>query len=43
LKYGIVVSVSKTKFGPIVFKENLYENLIKAKELGVMNKAIKSK
>jgi len=29
MRYGIVVSVSKTKFGLIVFKENLYENLVK--------------
>ena len=34
MRYGIVVSVSKTKFEPIVFKENLYENLVKVKELG---------
>jgi len=34
MKYGIVISVSKTGFGPIVFKENLEENIIKAKEIG---------
>jgi sugar phosphate isomerase/epimerase len=30
MKYGIVMSVSKTKFGPVVFKGNVYENIIKA-------------
>ena len=34
MKYGIVISVSKTKFGPVVFKENLSENIIKAASLG---------
>lgn len=34
MKYGIVISVSKTKFGPVVFKENLTENIIKAASLG---------
>jgi len=34
MKYGIVISVSKTGFGPIVFKENLEENIIKTKEIG---------
>jgi len=34
MKYGIVVSVSKTKFGPVVFKENLNENIIKASNMG---------
>jgi len=34
MKYGIVVSVSKTKFGPVVFKENLSENIIKAASMG---------
>ncbi len=29
MKYGIVISVSKTKFGPVIFKENLYENIKK--------------
>ena len=34
MKYGIVISVSKTKFGPIVFKENLAENIKKAASIG---------
>jgi 5-keto-L-gluconate epimerase len=34
MKYGIVISVSKTKFGPIVFKENLAENIKEASNLG---------
>ena len=34
MKYGIVISVSKTKFGPVVFKENLSENIIKAAGMG---------
>lgn len=34
MKYGIVISVSKTKFGPVVFKENLKENIIKAASMG---------
>lgn len=34
MKYGIVISVSKTKFGPIVFKENLAENIVKAASMG---------
>lgn len=34
MKYGIVISVSKTKFGPVVFKENLNDNIIKAANLG---------
>jgi len=34
MKYGIVISVSKTKFGPVVFKENLRENIIKAAGMG---------
>ncbi len=34
MKYAIVVSVSKTGFGPIVFRENLEENIIKVKNLG---------
>ena len=34
MKYGIVISVSKTKFGPVVFKENLNENIIKAAGIG---------
>jgi len=34
MKYGIVISVSKTKFGPVVFKENLAENIIKAASMG---------
>ncbi len=29
MKYGIVISVSKTKFGPVVFKEDLYKNILK--------------
>ncbi len=33
MKYGIVISVSKTKFGPVVFKGNLIENIIKASKL----------
>jgi len=34
MKFGIVISVSKTKFGPVVFKENLNENMIKAASMG---------
>lgn len=34
MEFGIVISVSKTKFGPVVFKENLKENIIKAANLG---------
>lgn len=34
MKFAIVVSVSKTGFGPIVFRENLEENIIKVKKLG---------
>jgi len=34
MKYGIVISVSKTKFGPIVFKEDLEDNIKKAKRFG---------
>jgi len=34
MKYGIVISVSSTRFGPVVFKENLEENIIKAGEMG---------
>ena len=34
MKYAIVVSVFKTKFGPIVFKENLEENIRAASKLG---------
>lgn len=30
MKHGIVISASKTEFGPVVFKDNLYENIIKA-------------
>lgn len=34
MKYGIVISISKTKFGPVVFKGNLNENIIKASRMG---------
>jgi len=34
MKYGIVISTSKTKFGPIVFKENLNDNIIKVTAMG---------
>ena len=34
MKFGIVISVSKTKFGPVVFKENLNENISKAASMG---------
>ena len=34
MKLGIVISAAKTKFGPIVFKENLEENIIKSANLG---------
>ena len=34
MKFGIVISVSKTKFGPVVFKENLTDNIIKAASMG---------
>ena len=34
MKYAIVISASKTKFGPVVFREDLENNIIKAKEIG---------
>jgi len=34
MKYGIVISVSKTKFGPVVFRGNLNENIVKASKMG---------
>ena len=34
MKFGVVISVSKTKFGPVVFKENLTDNIKKAAKLG---------
>ena len=34
MKFAVVISVSKTRFGPIVFRENLIENIRKAKKLG---------
>jgi len=34
MKYAIVVSVSKTEFGPIVFRGNLEENIKLVKKLG---------
>jgi 5-keto-L-gluconate epimerase len=34
MKYGIVISVSPTSFGPIVFKEDLIKNIDNAKILG---------
>jgi 5-keto-L-gluconate epimerase len=34
MKYAIVISVSKTSFGPIVFREDLKKNIIKAKKIG---------
>ena len=34
MKYAIVISVSKTSFGPIVFREDLKRNIIKAKKIG---------
>ena len=34
MKYSIVISVSKTKFGPVVFRENLLGNITKAHQLG---------
>ncbi len=34
MKFGILISVSKTKFGPVVFKENLEQNIIKAASMG---------
>ena len=34
MKYALVVSVTKTKFGPIVFKGDLEENLTKVKKAG---------
>jgi len=34
MKYSIVISTSKTKFGPVIFKENLKENILKAKRYG---------
>jgi 5-keto-L-gluconate epimerase len=34
MKYGILISVSKTKFGPVVFKEDVIKNIIRAKSIG---------
>lgn len=34
MKFALVISVSKTKFGPVVFRGNLIENIKKAKNLG---------
>jgi 5-keto-L-gluconate epimerase len=34
MKYSIVISVSKTRFGPVVFRDNLIENMKKAKNIG---------
>jgi len=34
MKYGIVISVSKTRFGPVVFKEDLEDNIVKASQFG---------
>ncbi len=34
MKYVIVISVSKTKFGPVVFRGNLNENIVKASKMG---------
>ncbi len=34
MKFGIVISMSKTKFGPVVFKENLTDNIIKTASMG---------
>ena len=34
MKYSIVISVSKTKFGPVVFRDNLLENITKAYQFG---------
>ena len=34
MKFGVLISVSKTKFGPVVFKENLTDNIIKAASMG---------
>ena len=34
MKYGIVISVSQTRFGPIVLREDLEVNIKKAAEIG---------
>jgi len=34
MKYSIVISVSETKFGSVVFRENLLENIAKAYQFG---------
>lgn len=34
MKYGIVISVSKTKFGPVVFREDLKNNILRASKIG---------
>jgi sugar phosphate isomerase/epimerase len=34
MKYSIVISASKTSFGPIVFREGLKKNIMKANKLG---------
>lgn len=34
MKYAIVISVSKTKFGPVVFRGDLLQNITKAYKLG---------
>jgi sugar phosphate isomerase/epimerase len=34
MRYGIVISVSKTKFGPVVFREDLKNNMLQASKIG---------
>ena len=34
MKYAIVISVAKTKFRPIVFKEDLRKNMLEARIIG---------
>jgi 5-keto-L-gluconate epimerase len=34
MKYSIVISATTTKFGPVIFKGNLKENILKAKSYG---------
>ena len=34
MKYALVISASKTKFGPVVFREDIVKNILKTKAMG---------
>lgn len=34
MKYALVISASKTKFGPVVFREDIVKNILKTKTMG---------